>query len=180
MTCLLARMTASLLLLSTLLLTMLLSIFAFAWLVTGLSALMGTTLEGLATDQTAESITSPARLIFERLLPTLTLLLRQERTLWAILLVHMAIVRNGRMTTCCWTATRKRARWRLRTTRQWSLQNRTSTVACDVVEYSFFATATGSAMTQIGASMVATFQRSSALPRTDVFRLDVMLGSWCC
>jgi hypothetical protein len=116
-TCLFAWVTARLLGLATLLLAVLLSIFTLTRLVACLSTGMGSALEELATHEPAETVTTPARLILQRLFSALTLLLRQEWAFGTINIVHMAVMSHHRMTTIGGTATRERAwRW-LRTTR---------------------------------------------------------------
>lgn len=97
--------------LTTLLPTMLVRVFTFAGLVASLSTSVRPTSQHLSTDQSAKAIAAPARLILESLLATKTILLGQEWTLWAILIIHMAVVSHRGMATCRWTSTRKRTRW---------------------------------------------------------------------
>lgn len=105
MTGLLTGVTTVLLGLTTFLLAVLMRIFTLARFVTGVTAGVRTTSQRLSTDESAEAITAPTGLILERLLTAQTFLLGQERTLWAVLIIHVAVVSHRRVAAGCWATT---------------------------------------------------------------------------
>jgi len=147
MTGLLTRMPTRLLGLPTLLLAVLMCIFARSRFMACLSAAVRATLQWLATDQPAKNICSPTWLIFKCFLLAKTFFLCQERTFWTIFFLGVAAMLNLRMTTIFRFGTREIAgRW-LGATRQRCLKHCSPTRTGDVVENCFFATPAGAPMT---------------------------------
>lgn len=172
---LLTRMSTRLLRLSALLLAMLMGIFTISRLMACLSAVMKSTFKWLAANQPTRNISSPTRLILQRLLPALTFLLRQERTFWAILFLWMATVLDLGMTTILHSGTRKVARRWLSAAWQRRLEHCSPACTGYVIKECFFAAPARAPVTEVLTIMVPTFELSTTRACTNMLGFDLIV-----
>jgi hypothetical protein len=128
-------------------------LFALAWTMALLLALVGTAPECLAANVSTANIRKPTWLIFKYVLTAQARLGRQEGAFRAALFVSVTVVAH------LWVAAifgslACKTTWRwLRAARKWRLQYSASTVATEFVEDGFPACSTGSLVAELLAAM---------------------------
>ncbi len=174
--CVRTRMGATLLFAAELV-ARLAGIFALPRPMAGFLAAVESTFQLLAANLTAAHVCQPARLILQPAPAAHAVFGREKRTLWAVLAVHMTVVRHLRMAACLGSPAFKHTRRRLRAARQRRLQNRLTAVAADLVKDGFAAGIAKPTVTQLLTHVVSALQ----LPLTDasayMLRLVVVQSS---
>lgn len=150
-------------------------VFALAGAVAGLRTQMSPALQLLATNRTASWLFKPARLVLEILLATYAPLLHEKGAWWTRYIVWVAVVRDGRMTTCPISNTVKATFRRPGATRLWRLEYSTAAMAAYLVKNRFRARGTRPRMTELLTLMFATLQRPTTLSNTDMFWLNLFV-----
>lgn len=126
-----------------------------------LSAEVGATLELPSTNLTTADVFQPALLVLETLLAAHAMFLNQERTSRAVLIIHVTIVLNLRMTASLGTVALEAAWRRLSTARKWRCQDGATAVAVDLVKDGFSTGSTRAFVTEILTKVVAALERST-------------------
>ena len=171
-----AEMSAHFLGFSTNLLALPGGILALSRLMTSLPTLMKAASEGLPTDLAASRLLHEALLVLDGLLAADAAFLAQEWTLWARLIIPVAIVWHTRMSAHGRSIAIELTRRRGCSTRQWWLENSSATVTAQLVENGFPTAPAGTSVAKFRTSVIAAFKIATTGSKTDMFGLNTHLS----
>jgi len=141
---------------------------------------MEAALESSPADDATARISTEARLVLQRLLPTHASLRDQERAFWTRLVIGVTVVRHRRVDATGAESLALMPTWRRTSAaRKRRMKDGSAAMAADLIEDGVRAGSTSAAMTELlaGVLCVAATQRSTTSSQADVLSFEAFLGT---